>query len=333
MNYLIEKYIKPNFNSNYLINFLDDDKFLNLNRKEIKFRISQLTVIQSLEVLNNNIRPIYSENPEWNGMKLSRENLSMFFDFIDFGEISQTIECISEMGFNCNNYFFLEELENKHSKEDIISFENEFQNQYFSLSKKLVEALKFKLNYLNKKELEYFSNAFFPKSEDFQKEFGRISIVEFLIKHLDFSLNNVSTGNLLRNYNKGSNSYKVKTKELVLKKLYDQLEINEFIKMSKTSFQDFIDVLKKNWNSHKAIIYLEMDHYQTKLFLDELKKTLKIKLQYSTVEKAENIANNKGLIKANILSASATNSRVAFRLKDKIEEDNQIIEIINKVKI
>lgn len=328
MNFLIEKYISPNFNTNYLIQFLKDDSFLNKNRKEIKFRITQLTIVQSLHVLNQVIIPIYSDNFSLDEMKLSKTNIKMFFEFIDFGNFP--FPCVSDLNFISSHSYWEETIIKKKSKSQkeinlISEFQNKFNSELKRLVNLLISSLRLKNEYLNKDSIEYFSNAVYGTNENFKSELGKIPIIEYLIKKLEYDF--IYHEKVLVFSSNENCNYNISIKKTGLLELYKLLEINEFINSEKTTQNDFINVLLNNWFSHQSIIYLQMDHYRTKLFLDE------INIKYTQAEKAKNISNNKGFIKGSILSSSASKSKVLFRPEDKLELDKILINSIKKVKI
>lgn len=109
-------------------------------------------------------------------------------------------------------------------------------------------------------------------------------------------------------------NYLIDTDNNILKKLYFSLEKNMFIDQNKTSLDQFINVLKLDWNSHNSIIHLEMDNIQFKYFIDCFNQFLKINIQKTFIQRAGNIRNKNGQIKAN--SMYTTGSNYVIKQKD-----------------
>lgn len=103
---------------------------------------------------------------------------------------------------------------------------------------------------------------------------------------------------------KSKRNYGVKLSKKKLKCIYKELERYEFIDNTKTLEEDFIKVFLLDWDSHSSIVHLEMDNLQLKLFLDQLRTVLEIKLPLARLEEAENIYNKNNKIKPGSISAS-----------------------------
>lgn len=127
-----------------------------------------------------------------------------------------------------------------------------------------------------------------------------------------------------------ANNYNLDIDNKILYKLYNELERNEFIDAIETSFEQFVEVLKKDWHDHKSVIHLKMDNIQLNFFLLNLKKHLNIKLFLSKVEFAGNIYNKNGKLKAYSISASYSES---LRKGTEPKRKKDIISIFEKFRI
>lgn len=105
-------------------------------------------------------------------------------------------------------------------------------------------------------------------------------------------------------------NYLINTNNETLLELYNRLEKNDFIDIHKTSSEQFINVLKLDWHEHESIIHFQMDHIQFNFFINHLNNFLKIKITLSLIEKAENIYNKNGSIKANSVYTSVSKSKM-----------------------
>lgn len=128
---------------------------------------------------------------------------------------------------------------------------------------------------------------------------------------------------------KRSNNYDLgMIDDKILINLYNELERNEFINIFETSCDQFIVVLKKDWNEHNSIIHLKMDNIQLNFFLRNLNKYLKIKLSLSKIELAKNIYNKNGILKAYSVSASYSES---LRKGTEPKRKKEILSIFKKL--
>lgn len=295
---------KSDSNTKYIIEALT--KWKNFNRDEIRFRISETSLIQVLGILVDLIKENLNHRIE-----LSKENLELFF-------LLEKNPSMEDFEFNCINQYpnsTEEEL-----FETVINF--------------LIKVFKFEIQKTKNESLTYFENTVLGTLDSPSSNFERISIFKFLIKGLELKiefLNKYSKilDSQIEKYNHEkdqNNSYSISTPIKTIEKLYKELSLADFINESKTSLVHFINVLTKSWDSHTSKIYLEMDHLQTKLLIDSIKEILNIKISYSDIEKAKNITNNNGYIKAPSLYSSASKS---FSLPKKSE---LILNLIKKVK-
>ncbi|MBP6424303.1 MAG: hypothetical protein KA278_01125 [Flavobacterium sp.] len=105
-------------------------------------------------------------------------------------------------------------------------------------------------------------------------------------------------------------NYSINIDSNLLKKLYYGLEKFMFIDQTKTTLDQFIEVFELDWKAHNSIIYLEMDHIQTRYFFDCMDQYLKTKIYSTFIERAGNIENKNGKIKANNIYTSVSKSNL-----------------------
>lgn len=135
------------------------------------------------------------------------------------------------------------------------------------------------------------------------------------------SLKEVNKGkfnNVPKNLSENQN-YLIETDNGILEKLYIGLEKNLFIDQSKTTLKQFIEVLKLDWQNHNNIITLEMDNIQFKFFLELMNIYLNIKIPMTIIERANNIHNNNGNIKANSVYTSVSKSKMEAKEAEVIK--------------
>ncbi|MEP6262993.1 MAG: hypothetical protein ABJ092_15560 [Gillisia sp.] len=72
-------------------------------------------------------------------------------------------------------------------------------------------------------------------------------------------------------HKKGRN-FNLRISEVQMQKLYDDLVRFDLVRRDKTSLEDFINVLTKNWDTHNSRIYFKMDSPSCREFYDYLVK-------------------------------------------------------------
>lgn len=133
--------------------------------------------------------------------------------------------------------------------------------------------------------------------------------------------------NKIDSYNiKKEGNYFIDSDTELLKKLYSELEKNDFIDIHKTSQEEFIEVLKSDWDEHSSIIHLKMDSIQFGYFIDRLFIELKIKIHLSSIEYAGNIITKNGKINARSASSSYSNSKKKGTLPKRHKNIESIFE-------
>ncbi|MFV8334265.1 hypothetical protein [Flavobacterium sp. GSP14] len=118
------------------------------------------------------------------------------------------------------------------------------------------------------------------------------------IKNIDDRINSFSATK--------AGSYLVSVDDNILKKIYKGLELY-FIDINQTTVQQFITVLKSDWESHNYVIHLKMDNIQFDYLFKLLEQLFNIKMSYANMEYSGNIENKNGKIKASSIYASASN--------------------------
>jgi acyl carrier protein len=307
--YLIDKYISKDYNSKLLIKRLIDPSFGKTSEHELKFMASQLSPLQHLnvfnEVMNGEIMGIDSKTNKvkFNNLKLSSKNINIFFDTHEFNSIKQ----------NCNHFFWIKiksaSDHTSHFNESLKLFENYYNKNITKHIDNTIKSLQSKLCYFEKGDDE--------------------NLIKKLIIWLEEKRNNdaLCIPSFKKAPKKGKN-YNIRVSNDVLSSLYKQLELYDFIEEEKTSEHAFINVLKEDWsNNESEKINLKMDHLQTKLLLDGVKNELGIKIRLSDIEKAKNIFNNNGAIKASSISSSSSKSFLSPK------QSSTILGLIKKVKI
>lgn len=125
-------------------------------------------------------------------------------------------------------------------------------------------------------------------------------------------------------------NYNITLDDKLINKLYNELERNEFIDIFETSYDQFVEVLKKDWHSHKSVIHLKMDNIQIGFFLLNLKKHLQLEFSLSKIELANNIYTKKGVFNARSVSSSFSESK---RKGTEPKRKKDIISIFEKLKL
>ncbi len=195
---------------------------------------------------------------------------------------------------------------------------------------KFSEQLSFFIECLN--QLKLLSGKNFIKHDLYNdNEVNSVSDIDKMIQWITKSFVSPKEIKVLNDFSTEKNNFNIDVNKHLLSKLYTNLTLNDFIDENKTSKNEFIQVLIEDWGSHNSFIYLNLDHFQTKIFIDEFNDKFKVKLSYSKIEKAQNIKNNNGPVRQSLLSSSSNKNRVDFRPENKIERDNLLKKIIKNV--
>ncbi|CAM1340206.1 hypothetical protein [Tenacibaculum aestuarii] len=304
----MEKYTSSDFNTRYIINLLERDNKWDYI-EDIKFRISETSEVQFLHILNNIIYPIFSKKTTLDKISLTIKHLDVFFYFGH--DSALPYPSVSKLEFRCMQTF---------------CFEDQYNAKYQVELDQLIKTLRFKLK--TETKLEYFNDAIYGTNENPIAEFNRVSVIEFLIKALEYNLFKrkkleATFGGKTENIN----NYNIKVSNSILEKLYSQLEKHEFIDIEKTSNEDFCKVLKGDWHTHYSLIYLNMDNIQTNLLFKTINEFLSIDIKITSLEKARNIRNKNGFIKSKSIYTSVSKSHSLPKSSDVITD------LIKKVKM
>lgn len=293
-----KEYYKIDFNSEYILHFLQKENLTNDRYEEIKFRISRLNYYQFFKVFLKLIpTAYYQDGANVNGMSLNKQNIELFFEFEDYGDFP--FPCVSNIKLRCSD--ILPEIK-KGEKTKLIH-----NTKIIKEIKLITESLEIYQECQKKGSTEHFSvliDDVIGVQKSNHVEYLKFKLNEDSYWGMPFLIYGDDLNNK-RNFNIDCNiDY--------LKKLYRNLEREEFILHSNTSLDDFFFVFLYNWNEHESVIHLEMDHPQTYLFFKELERQLNIKIPFSEIELSQKIHNNSGIIKATSLSSSAKrNSKIA----------------------
>ncbi|MDD7914087.1 hypothetical protein H9I45_00925 [Polaribacter haliotis] len=296
---------QSDFNTRYILNAFT--KLRNFDRDEIKFRISETSLIQFMGIISSLLR----KDP---GLILSQENCNLFFSFGDYRNYE-------DFRFNCSNQDLHES--QKEICEIIIN----------NLIKSIVQEK------LEKESSINFESNTWKKFENTNSIFSRSSILDYLENSLIYKINNwkglkkeneilISQIVNLEN-NMDNNSFKLNILEEDLTKLYNVLKI-DFINTETTKVEDFINVLLKPWNEHGSLIYLIMDHYQTYIFQKWFCKRYKVSLTLKDIEKSKLFKNTSG-IKGFFTAGSISASQRRERTNDKKDEDQLMYKLLKSV--
>ncbi|WP_299150282.1 hypothetical protein [uncultured Dokdonia sp.] len=293
-----KEYYKIDFNSEYILHFLQKENLTNDRYEEIKFRISRLNYYQFFKVFLKLIPTVYyQDGANVNGMSLNKQNIELFFEFEDYGDFP--FPCVSNIKLRCSD--ILPEIK-KGEKTKVIH-----NTKVIKELKLIKKSLALFQDYQNKESNEYFSaliNDVIGVAKSNHIEYLKTKLIEDSYWGMPFLM-----------YEDDSNdkgNFNIDCNIDYLKKLYRNLEREEFILQSNTCLDDFLFVFLYNWNEHESVIHLEMDHPQTYLFFKELGRQLNIKIPFSEIELSQKIHNNSGIIKATSLSSSAKrNSKIA----------------------
>lgn len=196
-----------------------------------------------------------------------------------------------------------------------------------------------KLNYLRDKIInsflveisilsDYITKNISLKNTETNKKNQLIFILEKVLKLEEklIELDKVIV-NKIDSYNiKKEGNYFIDSDTELLKKLYSELEKNDFIDIHKTSQEEFIEVLKSDWDKHSSIIHIKMDSIQFGYFIERLFVELKIKIHLSSIEYAGNIITKNGKINARSASSSYSNSKKKGTLPKRHKNIESIFE-------
>lgn len=320
--YLEDKYINHGLNSKFLLEFLVQENYLTQNRKELAFRISQLTPIQLLSVFYHVVNGINIDGGLREAkIKLTDENIDLFFEvyFVD--------QYNSNDGFRlkCDNNFwkelsdFYDNNSKKQDKQTAYLFEKEWNKKITELSNKILESLIYGVRHKNE------TNWFHYIHNDILESTSKINcLIEGFQRANDYSVFCVPN---FFDYQE-TMLYNIKLEDKRLGVLYDLLEKNNFIDIEKTSSDDWFNVLTKKTSDHDSIVYLNMDNPQTSFFISQLKVNLNVDISLTKLEKMKNIYNKNGEIKAASVYASANYNKKHNMFP---KESDLIIEIVKKV--
>lgn len=256
------------------------------------------------------------------------------FSYENIDDYSKTF-LIDYVNLNCNLkiYKILERLlNNKKVPLDIL------ETELFTLKDFIISENLSNLDYVLNSFSEYLKTSI--EYENYEKILISMKIIDIINTHKYHLMNYLDLITLkLEEINikasksnesiKKSNNYDLgMIDDKILINLYNELERNEFINIFETSCDQFIVVLKKDWDEHNSIIHLKMDNIQLNFFLRNLNKHLKIKLSLSKIEQAKNIYNKNGILKAYSVSASYSES---LRKGTEPKRKKEILSIFKKL--
>ena len=319
-----EKYFK-------ILDILRGDLLTDSEIKSVKANVKKMNEYHFFNLLNDLIYYKSIHN-------LTIKELSCFF--------------ITEQKVSYENYLlpFMDSFDdNKHVYETYLSlnFRNELENivDYLINTKEYPKStLRTKLLYL--KDCMYNDNFLMIEcaKESFISYCDNIENSNENSTKISFSLDVIGTLNeyenelnsIIKKINKKIDSlntvipkrgnYLVDLDNELLKDLYSLLEKNMFIDQNKTTQNQFIQVLKSNWEDHNSIIHLEMDNRQFYTFISKMDEYLGFKISIPSIEFAENIENKNGKIKANSIYSSKSGKIIPPKRETEIDY------IIKKIK-
>lgn len=326
MNYLIDKYIEADFNTEFLINCLKDDDYIARNKNEIEFRISELTYPQFLYVLNSVIESSYKK--QLHEMTLSKENLEMFFEFIyDFNQ-----RHLKHLQFKSYNDIHLKILGLKNYDDKTRIFVKQYDNRVKVLIKELIGKLSFKSKYVMKNEVV---DVIYSYPENLIGRACEIPLIDFIINKLNeiryhYEKGHYSFSNYLPDRSNQIKHIKIDSSyERELSYIYNQLKKYELINYDNTSLKDFIIVLTKDSNPDKSIIEFKMNNPETIYFFDLLGVFTEKKIELKEIASNGYIKNKNKDLKSG--SFSSTKSQIKDG-KLKVKRGKEIDEIFKNLK-
>lgn len=179
--------------------------------------------------------------------------------------------------------------------------------------------LNFKYYVFNK---DNFSNDNYIFIDDLRDELLQKEEIHLdYINKIDTKINSFSTPK--------TGNYLITVDDEILIELYNGLEKHDFIDIHKTSSEQFIEVLKSDWEKHKSCIYLKMDNIQFRYFMKCLEEHFNVEMQLTHIEYSGNIVNKNGKIKASAVSASFSK---AERNGMEPKREKTIISIFENIK-
>ena len=178
-------------------------------------------------------------------------------------------------------------------------------------------------------ELDYFFFSIKIKEAINDHKYNLTNYLDLITLKLEEISSKTNIINITNENNKFITNYDLSIDDKILYQLYRELERNEFIDPIETSNNQFVEVLKKDWNCHESIIHFKMDNIQLNFFLINLKKYLNIKLSLTKIEYANNIYNKNGKPKAYSVSSSYSEST---RKGTEPKRKKDIISIFEKLK-
>lgn len=218
---------------------------------------------------------------------------------------------------------------------------NDFVEYVLNTNEYNVSAHKQKLSALSDKVIEdlipivttidhYFSyyleeTDFNPENTPAKKNYFCLMItaaLENFEDQLNFILDKISLK--IKNISKKSelsfvNSYDIKLEDGIINELYKELRRYDFIFIEETSKEDFLKVLKSDWNSHSSVVHFKMNNLEFSHFIDVFCQTFNTKIPFTKIEFAENIKNKNGYIKSSSIYASKSQSKYPSESLDIIE--------------
>ena len=303
---------KINFNIDFNTRYIEEalTKWKKYNKDELKFRISETSLIQFLGITSHLLQK--DQN-----LIFSVENIKLFFLFGDY-------KTFDNFKINCMNQ---SPLENEEKLCEIVI-------------NSLIISIEQEKEKLEKVLPNNFQNSWIQFEND-NSIFSRYSILNFLEKSLIFKINEwkglkdeneILESQLIElNRSMENKSFHLNISEKDLENLYNALKM-DFINTEVTSPKDFTNVLLKPWKDHSSIIFLYMDHYQTYIFWEWFCEKYN---QYWTLKVIgesklfKNTSAKNGFFTSDTISSTKKNGR--DRTSDKKEEDQLLIKKLKSV--
>lgn len=322
MNYLIDKYIETDFNTEFLINYLKDDDYIASNRNEVEFRISELTYPQFLYVLNSVIESSYKK--QLHEMTLSKENLEMFFEFIyDFNQ-----RHLKHLRFKSYNDIHLKILGLKNHDDKTRIFVKQYDNRVNVLIKELISKLSFKSKYFMKNEVV---DVIYSYPENLIGRTCKIPLIDFIINKLNeircyYENGYYSFSTFL--IDKPSKSEKrinrnvFEIEESFLKQLYERFRMKEFIDEG-VSYDNFHKAIVFEENDPNVKVVFNLKGTEFKHFFDLLQNISEQKVYFKPFIENNNMILNKKKNRYNYITLKdygRSNSEIAEDIDDIFNE-------------
>lgn len=115
-------------------------------------------------------------------------------------------------------------------------------------------------------------------------------------------------------------NYNLNTNDEILEKFYFRLEKFMFIDQNKTTLNQFIEVLKLDWQSHNSIIHFQMDNIQFRYFINRINQFFKTNISMTSMFYSGNIETKNGKINPSAIYTSASKSIIKLPKKHKLIE-------------